>query len=214
MTRLRRKFLTSDLSFSPQLPQQTKGNLGEHFSASACSFLGLAFEKLSLGSLLSTSVTWENSNHRSKILLPCSCFSISPTGTIPRALGMICRCLISLFDASKGPLISLCRIISVECPKNLNFLLLISNQNKGCPKQPISMKHRSNFVGHSSKIIQQRKIKRPLSGGGHVGNFITQGGKVFPPVPSTQKLQRLGHIMRNFSIDSYSSIDKKIASIF
>ena len=33
--------------------------------------------------------------------LPCSCFSISPTGTIPRALGMICRCLISLFDASK-----------------------------------------------------------------------------------------------------------------
>ena len=40
---------------------------------------------------------------REKVLmfLPCSCFSISPTWTIPRALGMICRCLISLFDASK-----------------------------------------------------------------------------------------------------------------
>ena len=35
------------------------------------------------------------------VFLPCSCFSISPTGTIPRALGMICRCLISLFDACK-----------------------------------------------------------------------------------------------------------------
>ena len=34
-----------------------------------------------------------------KNLLPCSCLSI--TGTIPRALGMICRCQISLFDASK-----------------------------------------------------------------------------------------------------------------
>ena len=33
--------------------------------------------------------------------LPCLCFSISPTGTIPRALGMIFRCLISLFEASK-----------------------------------------------------------------------------------------------------------------
>ena len=60
-----------DLWFEfPKLPQWTKGNLGEHFSASACSFLslglrprpqkcGLGFEKLSLGSLLSTSVTWE-----------------------------------------------------------------------------------------------------------------------------------------------------------
>ena len=34
-----------------------------------------------------------------KNLLPCSCLSI--TGTIPRALGMICRCQISLFEASK-----------------------------------------------------------------------------------------------------------------
>ena len=38
-------------------------------------------------------------------------------------------------------LILLCRINYVECPTNLNFLLLTSNQNKGSPKQPISMKH-------------------------------------------------------------------------
>ena len=41
----------------------------------------------------------------------------------------------------KGPLILLCQIIFVECPTNLNFPLLTSNQNKGSPKQPISMKH-------------------------------------------------------------------------
>ena len=62
----------------------------------------------------------------------------------------------------KGPLISLCRIIYVECPTNLNFPLLTSNQNKGSPKQPISMKHRSKFVGHSTEIIRQSKIKGPL----------------------------------------------------
>ena len=62
----------------------------------------------------------------------------------------------------KGPLISLCRIISVECPTNLNFPLLISNQNKGSPKQPISMKQGSKFVGHSTEIIRQSKIKGPL----------------------------------------------------
>ena len=39
--------------------------------------------------------------HSGKYFLSCSGFSIRPTGTIPRALGMICRCLISLFDASK-----------------------------------------------------------------------------------------------------------------
>jgi len=62
----------------------------------------------------------------------------------------------------KGPLISLCRIISVECPTNLNFPLLTSNQNKGIPKQPISMKPGSKFVGHSTEIIRQRIIKGPL----------------------------------------------------
>ena len=63
---------------------------------------------------------------------------------------------------SKGPLISLCQIISVECPTNLNFPLLTSNQNKGSPKQPISMKPESKFVGHSTEIIRQSKIKGPL----------------------------------------------------
>ena len=62
----------------------------------------------------------------------------------------------------KGPLISLCQIIFVECPTNLNFLLLTSNQNKGSPKQPISMKRESKFVGHSTEIIWQSKIKGPL----------------------------------------------------
>ena len=62
----------------------------------------------------------------------------------------------------KVPLILLCRIISVECPTNLNFPLLTSNQNKGSPKQPISMKRGSNFVGHSTEIIRQSKIKGPL----------------------------------------------------
>ena len=62
----------------------------------------------------------------------------------------------------KGPLISLCRIISVECPTNLSFPLLTSNQNKGSPKQPISIKCRSKFVGHSTEIIRQSKIKGPL----------------------------------------------------
>ena len=64
--------------------------------------------------------------------------------------------------SSKGHLISLCRIISVECPTNLNFPLLTSNQNKGSPKQPISMKRGSKFVGHSTEIIRQSKIKGPL----------------------------------------------------
>ena len=62
----------------------------------------------------------------------------------------------------KGPLILLCRINYVECPTNLDFPLLTSNQNKGNHKQPISIKHRSKFVGHSTEIIQQSKIKRPL----------------------------------------------------
>ena len=61
----------------------------------------------------------------------------------------------------KGPLILLCRIISVECPTTLNFPLLTSNQNKG--KQPISMKRGSKFVGHSTEITRQSKIKRPLT---------------------------------------------------
>ena len=62
----------------------------------------------------------------------------------------------------KGPLILLCQIISVECPTNLNFPLLTSNQNKGSPKQPISMKGGSKFVGHFTEIIRQSKIKGPL----------------------------------------------------
>ena len=65
--------------------------------------------------------------------------------------------------SGKGPLISLCRIISEECPTNLNFPLLTSNQNKRSPKQPISMKGRSKFFGHSTEIILQSKIKGPLS---------------------------------------------------
>ena len=51
-------FLWQNVSMSglriSKLPRTKKGNLGEHFSASAC---GLGFKKLSLGSLLSTSVT-------------------------------------------------------------------------------------------------------------------------------------------------------------
>ena len=67
----------------------------------------------------------------------------------------------------KGPLILLCRMISVECPTNLNFLLLTCNQNKGIPKQPISMKRGSKFVGYSTEIIRQSKIKGPL----HITNM-------------------------------------------
>ena len=66
-------------------------------------------------------------------------------------------------EAYKGLLISLCRIMTVECPTNLNFPLLTSNQNKGSPKQPISMKRGSNFVGHSTEIIRQSKIKGSLN---------------------------------------------------
>ena len=62
MTRLYETVLTSDLNFPSYLSRQkgTSGNISQprpvHFSASA---YGLGFEKLSLGSLLSTSVTWE-----------------------------------------------------------------------------------------------------------------------------------------------------------
>ena len=60
---------TSDFSFS-QVTSVEKREPRKHFSASACSFLGLSlwprpqksgfgFEKLFLGSLFSTSVTWE-----------------------------------------------------------------------------------------------------------------------------------------------------------
>ena len=62
----------------------------------------------------------------------------------------------------KGPLILLCQKISVECPTNLNFPLLTSNENKGSLKQQISMKGGSKFVGHSTEIIRQSKIKGPL----------------------------------------------------
>ena len=82
--------------------------------------------------------------------LSCSGFSISPTGTIPRALGMICRCLISIFDASKWR--------------------------------------------------------------GTGGKLSHPGRESFPTGSYALKLQRLGHIMRDFSIDSCSSINKKIAS--
>jgi hypothetical protein len=40
-----------------KLPRTKKGNLGEHFSASA---YGLGFKNFSLDSLSSTSVTWKN----------------------------------------------------------------------------------------------------------------------------------------------------------
>ena len=61
---------TSDLRFV-QVISVEKRELREHFSASACSFLGLGlrprpqkcglgFKKLSLSSLFSTSVTWKN----------------------------------------------------------------------------------------------------------------------------------------------------------
>ena len=54
-------FLWQNVSMSGlrifKLPRTKKGNLGEHFSASAC---GLGFKNFSLGSLFSTSVTWKN----------------------------------------------------------------------------------------------------------------------------------------------------------
>ena len=56
-----RHFLWQNVSMSglriSKLPRTKKGNLGEHFSASA---YGLGFKNFSLGSLLSTSVTWKN----------------------------------------------------------------------------------------------------------------------------------------------------------
>ena len=76
-------FLWQNVSMSglriSKLPRTKKGNLGEHFSASA---YGLGFKNFSLGSLLSTSVTWKNlksdvdkfflrrgkNNYRNKIL--------------------------------------------------------------------------------------------------------------------------------------------------
>ena len=64
-----KKLSSSDFSFS-QVTSVEKREPRKHFSASACSFLGLGlrprpqksgfgFEKLFLGSLFSTSVTWE-----------------------------------------------------------------------------------------------------------------------------------------------------------
>ena len=56
-----RHFLWQNVSMSglriSKLPRTKKGNLGEHFSASA---YGLGFKNFSLGSLFSTSVTWKN----------------------------------------------------------------------------------------------------------------------------------------------------------
>ena len=54
-------------------------------------------------------------------------------------------------------------MISVECPTNLNFPLLISNQNKGSPKKPISVKHRSKFVGHSTEIMYYAKQNKRVN---------------------------------------------------
>ena len=56
----------------------------------------------------------------------------------------------------KVPLISLCRIISVECPINLNFPLLTTNQNTGRSKQPISVK---NLLGSLLKLFGKAKLK-------------------------------------------------------
>ena len=57
----------------------------------------------------------------------------------------------------KGPpLILLCRIISVECPINLNFPLLTTNQNTGRSKQPISVK---NLLGILLKLFGKAKLK-------------------------------------------------------
>ena len=57
---------------------------------------------------------------------------------------------------SKVPLISLCRVISVECPINLNFPLLTTNQNTGRSKQPISVK---NLLGILLKLFGKAKLK-------------------------------------------------------
>ena len=56
----------------------------------------------------------------------------------------------------KVPLISFCRIISVECPTNLNFPLLTTNQNTGRSKQPISVK---NLLGILLKLFGKAKLK-------------------------------------------------------
>ena len=64
-------------------------------------------------------------------------------------------------QVGKGPLILLCRIISVECTANLNSPLLTSNQSEGNHEQPISMKRGLKFVGHSTETIRQSKIKGP-----------------------------------------------------
>ena len=68
----------------------------------------------------------------------------------PLLLYVFFKVLYALF---KGHLISLCRMIFVECLTNLNFPLLTSNQNKGSPKQPISMKHGSKFLGILLKFL-------------------------------------------------------------
>ena len=47
-------------------------------------------------------------------------------------------------------------------PNKFEFPAAESNENKGSPKQPISMKRGSKFVGHSTEIIRQSKIKGPL----------------------------------------------------
>ena len=49
-----------------------------------------------------------------------------------------------------------------------------SNQNKGSPKKPISMKRGSKFIGHSTEIIRQNKIKGPLLKGINQVNILSQ----------------------------------------
>ena len=70
----------SDLRIS-KLPRTKKGNLGEHFSASA---YGLGFKNFSLGSLFSTSVTWKNLKSDGQILPQTWREQISKQNTITK----------------------------------------------------------------------------------------------------------------------------------
>ena len=50
-------------------------------------------------------------------------------------------------------------------PNKFEFPAADIQSKQRSPKQPISMKHGSKFVGHSTEIIWQSKIKEPLKYG-------------------------------------------------